>query len=351
MKSNYNIHNKYDKLKTVMLGDTYYPEFFDTIKNDKIKSALQRIAHETQEELEYYQKVLKDFGCDVLRPELDRNDKITNYVGKDGEAKLIVRPPLQPRDAQLVIKNHCFVTGTYGKIDNPAIRNELQFYDNEHLVDIIPYGDLTALDAPCFTLNNNDLWINDEYGHFDVKVDKTIKGFQLDILKEYYPDLNIHLLDHEGHSDGCFAILKPGCIITINDIQDYEKNHPGWDICTLFDYNTDISREMSKWNGMKRDHTLSFWVPGEEDNKEFQHYVETWLKDWVGWVEESVFDVNVLVLDEHNVCVSNPNNPIINAFFKKHKIDAVHIPWRHRFFWDGGLHCITLDLERESYGY
>ena len=69
-----------------------------------------------------------------------------------------------------------FVTGTYGKIDNPAIRNELQFYDNEHLVDIIPYGDLTALDAPCFTLNNNDLWINDEYGHFDVKVDMKFTG-------------------------------------------------------------------------------------------------------------------------------------------------------------------------------
>jgi hypothetical protein len=32
----------------------------------------------------------------------------------------------------------------------------------------------------------------------------------------------------------------------------------------------------------------------------------------------------------------------------KHKIEPVHIPWRHRYFWDGGLHCITLDLEREG---
>ena len=147
------------------------------------------------------------------------------------------------------------------------------------------------------------------------------------------------------------AILKEGVILTLNEIQDYERNHPGWDICTIFDDQTDIAREMKKWGQLKRNQNSGFWVPGEDDNKEFQHYVETWLKDWVGWVEESVFDVNVLVLDEHNVCVSNPNNPLVNAFFKKHKIDAVHIPWRHRFFWDGGLHCITLDLERESYGY
>ena len=39
-------------------------------------------------------------------------------------------------------------------------------------------------------------------------------------------------------------------------------------------------------------------------------------------------------------------NPQVIEFLKKHKIDYIHIPWRHRYFWDGGLHCITLDLKR-----
>jgi hypothetical protein len=56
----------------------------------------------------------------------------------------------------------------------------------------------------------------------------------------------------------------------------------------------------------------------------------------------------VLMLDEHHCCVSNPNNKIVNSFFKKHKIEPVHVPFRHRYFWDGGLHCITLDLYREG---
>ena len=54
------------------------------------------------------------------------------------------------------------------------------------------------------------------------------------------------------------------------------------------------------------------------------------------------------MLDPHTVCVSNPHNEEMNAFFKKHKIEVVHIPWRHRFFHDGGLHCTTLDLVRDG---
>jgi hypothetical protein len=89
-------------------------------------------------------------------------------------------------------------------------------------------------------------------------------------------------------------------------------------------------------------------VPGEEDNDEFTNFVETWLQEWVGYVEETVFDVNVLVLDQHHVCVSQPDNEIVNTFLRKHKMEPVYVPWRHRYFWDGGLHCITLDLQREG---
>jgi hypothetical protein len=54
------------------------------------------------------------------------------------------------------------------------------------------------------------------------------------------------------------------------------------------------------------------------------------------------------MLDEHHCCVSNPNNEQVNAFLKKHHVEPVYVPWRHRFFWDGGLHCITLDLQRKG---
>ena len=68
-----------------MLGECYSPEFFNDIKNTKVRSALQRIANETQEDLEGYEKVLKDFGCDVIRPDMDKNDSIMNYTDHDGK--------------------------------------------------------------------------------------------------------------------------------------------------------------------------------------------------------------------------------------------------------------------------
>ena len=359
----YKIRNKYDTLDTVMLGDTYHSQYFDTIKNDKIKSGLKRMADETQEDLENFQNVLKQFGCRVIRPELNKNDRIENNRVLKG----IPRPPLQPRDAQFVMGNHLFVTGVGDSLDHPSIIERLLDYDDsvvEIMNDRSPY-----LDAPNWTINNNDLWVNncEEHRFRDKETGETLHRFDIydktqyesvlhrtieaseDALikiKTLYPNLNINVLQHEGHSDGCFAILKDGAIITRVEIQNYKKNFPNYDICTVQDDQTDFRRELSFWKVTKHKALTSFWLPGEEDNHEFQEFVETWLEDWVGFVEESIFDVNVLVLDEHNVCVSNPNNSVINSFFKKHNIEPIYVPWRHRFFWDGGLHCITLDLRR-----
>ena len=80
---------------------------------------------------------------------------------------------------------------------------------------------------------------------------------------------------------------------------------------------------------------------------DFYDYVNEWMDDWVGYVEETVFDVNMLVINESNVIVNNYNEKAFDAF-ERHGITPHIINFRHRYFWDGGLHCITLDLEREG---
>ena len=47
------------------------------------------------------------------------------------------------------------------------------------------------------------------------------------------------------------------------------------------------------------------------------------------------------------VNVNNYNKEVF-GFLKKHKIEPIICPIRHRYFWDGGLHCVTLDLQREG---
>ena len=35
-------------------------------------------------------------------------------------------------------------------------------------------------------------------------------------------------------------------------------------------------------------------------------------------------------------------------YLKKHRIEPIICPMRHRYFWDGGIHCFTLDLQRKG---
>lgn len=194
--------------------------------------------------------------------------------------------------------------------------------------------------APSCTVVGRDLYI-DTHEHDSISKDELSDK----ISKNFFPaNVRVNHLNIGGHNDACFHTLKPGVILSLNEIQHYEKTFPGWDVCYLPNQSWNL---MDGFMSMKYKVRGKWWVPGEESNDEFIDFVETWLNDWVGYCEESVFDVNVLMLDEHHVCVNNHNETAF-AFFKKHKIEPIIVPWRHRYFWDGGLHCITLDLYREG---
>lgn len=382
-----------------MLGDCYGPEFFKDIKNSKIRSALTQIAEETKEDLDYYQDVLKAFGCKVIRPYLNKNDSILNYIDTEGgiqSSQGVPRSPLHPRDTQLVMGNKLLYTGK----DHSSIHQTLQKYNPESLKiegpitetmylgykgddapDWPDYEDYVTsyvtntpishidniqeefnrihkmekntgitfpISAPSITMVGQDVYIDTKdddvnlSSHSKKIYNLKVKHY-VDNLQEHFPDLRFNLLNIGGHNDGCFHTLKPGAILSLHEIQRYQNTFPDWDIL-YFQHEGTLKgfHEIKQKNGGK------WWVPGQEQNDEFTYFVETWLNDWVGYAEETVFDVNVLVLDENHVCVNNMNNKKAIDFFKKHNIEPIHVPWRHRFFWDGGLHCITLDLYREG---
>mgnify|MGYP003329702965 CR=1 FL=1 len=112
MDNSYNIWNKWSKLETVMLGRCYPTSFFNDIKNKRIRDSLMRITEETTEDLDYFDKVLRDFGCKVLRPKIDPNANIMDYIDDQGRCfgpQGVPRSPLQPRDCQLVIGNNLYL--------------------------------------------------------------------------------------------------------------------------------------------------------------------------------------------------------------------------------------------------
>lgn len=364
----YNIWNKWDPLEVCMLGNNYAPEFFDGC-DPKASDPLKRICEETLEDLEGYKKILQDFGVEVIQPELDPNERFLDNPSR------YPRGPLQPRDSGLVLGNHCFVGG-----DHPAIRTKLEEYGPvtsavphyPHVRSKSHYNSLAGGDWPSyenFLANRTNkeyfkdfVWnelLGFSYLYFS-SAEMFMLGKKLVVgtndetqhltAVDYvgttpFDKFEIELTQMDGHTDGNFHPIKPGAILSLYDVQNYSATFPGWDVCYLPEESWDGVTPFVK---LKKENAGKWWLAGEEDNAEFTQFVETWLQDWVGYVEETVFDVNVLMLDEHHCCVSNPNNAQVNEFLKKHNVEPVYVPWRHRYFWDGGLHCITLDLYRKG---
>ena len=88
-------------------------------------------------------------------------------------------------------------------------------------------------------------------------------------------------------------------------------------------------------------------IDNEMDNKPLADFVDTYLKDWVGFMEESVFEVNMLSIDENTILSLNYQKEV-NDKLKSVGIEPIYTRFRHRNFWDGGLHCLTLDTVREG---
>jgi len=369
----YNIWNKWDPLKVCMLGNNYYPEFFNGIP-DKAGDPLKRICEETLEDLLGFKNTMEQFGVKVIQPNMDPKERFID------NPKRYPRGPLQPRDCQLVLGNHCFS----GFEDHPAIKQklieyggfddvkfELPWIPNKPNYETIKGDDWPSWENYLANRTNKDYFqdfVWDELLQFS-GVDNLSSAFAFMLGKRLYigtdtdpafpilpiedfPTLHdvfkkfiIKGVPMDGHQDGNYHPIKPGAILSLRDVQTYEKTFPGWDICYLEE---ESWHKVAPFRKLKVLNEGKWWLAGEEDNAEFTQFVETWLQDWVGYVEESVFDVNVLMLDEYHCCVANPNNQTVNTFFKKHNIEPVHVPFRHRYFWDGGLHCITLDLIREG---
>lgn len=320
----FNYNAPWQPLKKVLLGKTYDPIFYNNIKNSQIRDVLQRIAYETNEDYDNIEKTLRSYGVEVVRPTL-QNASIFDYLDSNGQitfnnAKswtLIPRPPMQPRDSILIVGAEAVSTN-----------NESYLFN----VDVTESSPI-KFDAPVVTVIGDRLY-----------VDRRDCAMLDQYIQQRFPDRKIIPVDIGGHNDAVFAPVKPGVIVSTYYNTNYTETFPGWDVLYIENQSWNAVPE---WRKLKHSNAGKWWMPGEESNADFTYFIETWLTHWLGYVEETVFDVNMLMLDEHTALVNNYNKQVFD-FFKKHKITPVITPFRHRFFWDGGIHCITNDLYRDG---
>jgi hypothetical protein len=164
------------------------------------------------------------------------------------------------------------------------------------------------------------------------------------LARESFPDYNTHVINTRGHSDGTFCPVVPGLIISLRDILTYKDTFPDWEVVYLPDQSWS---KVKPFLDLKTKNKGRWWIPGFEYDNDVINVVETWLNHWVGYVEETVFDVNMLTIDEKNVVVFGYNEIVFNAL-SRYNITPHIVPLRHRYFWDGVIHCVTTDLSRDG---
>ena len=147
-----------------------------------------------------------------------------------------------------------------------------------------------------------------------------------------------------GHADGTYCPVTPGLIISLKDVPTYADTFPNWEVVYLPNQSWEKVRPFLT---LKEKNCGKWWIPGFEYDQDVVNVVEQWLGHWTGYVEETVFDVNMLIVDPKNVMVFSYNKQVFDAL-ERYGITPHIVPFRHRYFWDGGIHCLTSDLHREG---
>jgi len=398
----YSVHQPWDPLRVCVVGKSYPPEFYGFITNPRLRSLFERIATETEQDFENLVTLLEKFQVKVVRPnvptvQLDR--LLTQNRRIPGPVSMI------PRDQMIMVGSDFFVF-PYDRISIKSSGRDLMPPTNwtKKTYDLLkgpdwpqeftPFEQLPDwIQEECKSLLQFKFVPGDDPGEIASKVSEfewwspvtdlvksagnsMIENQYHDILNQipangvtcigrdlyfgvsgdsdldkikrltehFFPDYRNHIVTTGGHIDGCFTPVKPGLIVSVMDMPTYADTFPGWEVVYLAG---ESWGKIKPFLDLKQKNQGKWWIKGSEYDSELIEYVETWLQDWVGYVEESVFDVNILVIDQQNVVVSSYNKTAFEAF-ERHGVTPHICNLRHRYFWDGGIHCVTLDLDRDG---
>jgi hypothetical protein len=386
----YSVYQHWDPLKVCIVGKSYSPEFYSFIENSRVRSVMEQIAQETEEDYQKLISKLKEFDVEVLRPNVSDNYE---FYMQEGKIKL---PPMTPRDYSIMLGEDFYWDAVCSSVALERGWNAWRGLDwpehaptNEKEIEALPdfvkdeLKNIFNIDLAC-TSRELNLSTSSKVSHYTWKdviaqIQKTNKIYHqvpdsldcisaatatrvgrdiylgtnyydqnrtldLEYCEQMYPQYRWHVVDTGGHSDATYCPVCPGLIISLKDVPTYTDTFPGWEVVYLPGQSW---AKVKSFLQLKEKNKGKWWVPGQELNDEFTDFVETWLNHWVGYVEETVFDVNMLVVNQKNVICNNYNKQVFDAL-ERHGVTPHIVNFRHRYFWDGGLHCITSDIHREG---
>lgn len=343
-------YSEFQPLEEVIVGKAHSPEAFRHAEDPAIFDSVGRVLAETEEDIQELVRILEREGVRVHRPEIRYT---VSEQGSHSPYKFQLQNmtfqfpnhPLMPRDTAFVYGSA--VVETYTRSQNRFLENasyaqlfqsaweqgaewlslpQPTLYDKrksymEYSSDTLLYHAANMIKCGTTVFYTQPQSV--EY--------PTGKGTQygLDWFKRHFADVQFVGAPCGGHADGKMALLKPGLVLCWN------PDH--------------LPEPLRGWDKIVVESKSPFPETFVQMRKErfYKDYVQRWLSEWIGYVDETVFDVNVFSVREDLVICTGYNADVFRQL-EQHGVTPILWNFRHQHFWDGGVHCLTLDAKRRG---
>lgn len=308
-----NVSNNRGKTKTLVLGSIPNVDQIQEHLKKNIPTILKKIIEESIQDLNNFEKKLKEFGISVLRV-----------------APNFIEDTLNVRNYFIVIDQCCYVSKKQKSLEPllKKINNKI----------FVPWEG-----SYC-----PNIFIDDDYVILD-GLEPSVYAFFKEKLKD---KRKIITAFNQGHSDGIYTNVKKKLWITNGNVLNFKKYWPTNDVFNLsIDSNNSINRwedykEFSSYRNQIQQTKGRYFTYGYDLDETTQSFIEKYMKDWIGYCDETLFDLNFITIDENNVIAIGHHSKVYNTL-KEYGITVHPIQFKHRFFWDSGLHCITNEIYRD----
>lgn len=345
------IFTEFGKLKKVIVGNCPIKVDSNIDLNKFQENLLNKILLETKEDLDFLEKTLIRLGVEVYRPE------IVKYKEKILLSDMSINFPIYP----LIPRDQYFVYGRtiYQSYTSLCDRyfDSLSYYKIFFELFNSGYNWLSSPPPLLFNLNSDSWWVNGQESYkklsnkilwhaatffkcgSDIIVNDKGPGSSAG-LEWYKRNINANFIINKntccnqfGHIDHGFFMIDNNTVIGLKDwIPESLKNK---NILIIDNYIQpapieEISADKSRY-----------------ESRYDMEWMNKWLIQWKGYAQDVCFDTNILVVDSNTIIFAN-HQPHLFKELQKLNIQCIVCPLRHGGFWESGIHCMTLDIQRDD---
>lgn len=353
------VYTEYDPLEEVIVANSYSGGDLDHLFPNENLSQFNQILDETKEDFDKLADFLKAGGITVKRPD------VYQYADHISMSEFDIRFPMGPtvpRDQYKVLDKT--IIQTYTSLTDRYF-DGLSYYNIFSDMFDQGYNWISQAAPPLVPVTPTDIWYmpgqDPESNIYSSKLkdrilfhtatmfpvgDKIIinadgpgskKGAEW--LKRNLPDFKF-IENVGGHAEN-YGHIDHGFIM----IDDETVIHAG------IDWVPESLRQLNLINAKEfipipktKEYKENFIAAGGRYELD---WVENYLDNWTGYNQDVCFDLNVLIIDRNNI-VFGRELPELFKFLKKYGIECHTVEQRHMLFWEGGIHCGTLDTKRRG---